>query len=202
MIHTYIPYCPKDQGGYNLGWTYNTFMKLVDEDDWVCFLDHDATFTTRNWYHQLEDIIKEHTDVGLFTAVTNRIGQPAQVIDIDDKDNHDIAYHRKIGKKLQKKYSSSVSPFNNPEVLLSGVVILISKKTWRLTGGFADGFLRVDRNMHERCLDKNIKVGLMDGVYVYHWYRGDGDIAHIHGSRGLFDTKVRLTSRRRRNSIL
>ena len=188
MIHTYIPYCPKEQSGFNLGWAYNNFMNLVGDDDWVCFLDHDATFTTMYWYHQLEDIIKEHTDVGLFTALTNRIGQPAQVIDSVDKENHDISYHRKIGKKIQQEHFTSITPFNNPEVLLSGVVILISKKTWKATGGFKDGFLRVDRDMHERCIDNNIKVGLMNGVYVYHWYRGDGDVSHLR-NKGLINKR-------------
>ena len=56
MIHTYIPYAPKTQK-LNLGWAYNNFMSLVEEDDWVLFLDHDATFTTRDWYPQIEETI-------------------------------------------------------------------------------------------------------------------------------------------------
>lgn len=175
MIHTYIPYTPKELGN-NLGWSYNNFMELLPENDWACFLDHDATFTTRYWYHQLEDIIKKHPDVGLYTCLTNRIGNFQQLVSGVDKENHDIKYHRQIGKQLQDDYYNDVFSITNP---LSGVIILISKKTWKTVGGFIDGFLGVDNDIHKKCLDNNIKVGLMGGVYVYHWYRGDGDTSHL-----------------------
>jgi len=175
MIHTCIPYTPKELGN-NLGWAYNNFMELLPEDDWACFLDHDATFTTRYWYYQLEDIIKKYQDVGLYTCLTNRIGNFQQLVKGVDKENHDIKYHRQIGKQLQENYYDDVFSITNP---LSGVIILISKKTWRTVGGFIDGFLGVDNDIHKKCLSNNIKVGLMAGVYVYHWYRGDGDTSHL-----------------------
>jgi hypothetical protein len=175
MIHTYIPYTPKELGN-NLGWAYNNFMELLPENDWACFLDHDATFTTRYWYYQLEDIIKKHPAIGLYTCLTNRIGNSQQLVKGVDKENHDIKYHRQLGKQLQDDYYDDVFSITNP---LSGVVILISKKTWQATGGFANGFLGVDNDIHKKCLSNNIKVGLMGGVYVYHWYRGDGDVSHL-----------------------
>lgn len=175
MIHTYIPYTPK-QLGNNLGWAYNRFMELIPDDDWACFLDHDATFTTRYWYHQLEDIIGKYLDIGLYTCLTNRVGNFQQLVKGVDRENHDIKYHRQIGKQLQEKHYDDVFSITNP---LSGVVILISKKTWKTVGGFADGFLGVDNDIHEKCLANSIKVGLMGGVYVYHWYRGDGDASHL-----------------------
>lgn len=178
MIHTYIPYTPKKLGN-NLGWAYNNFMKIVSKDDWVCFLDHDATFTTRYWYHQLNDIIEKNPDVGLYTCLTNRIGNPQQLVKGVDKENHDIKYHRIIGKILQEKNYDNILNLDDINRPLSGVVILISKKTWNKVGGFKDGFLSVDNDIHKKCISYNIKVGLMTGVYVYHWYRGDGDNSHL-----------------------
>ena len=56
MIYTHIPYAdsehPKD-----LGWAYNNFMNNLGDDDWACFLDHDAMFTVSDWYPRLERII-------------------------------------------------------------------------------------------------------------------------------------------------
>jgi GT2 family glycosyltransferase len=178
MIHTYIPYAPKEQGN-NLGWAYNNFMEIIPKGDWACFLDHDATFTTRYWYYQLEEVIRRYPDIGLFTSLTNRIGQQKQVVGGVDRESHDIAYHRKIGSELYNKHYDTVFDFNNPSNLLSGVVILISKDTWKKVGGFIDGFLGVDNDIHSKCLSNNIKVGLMGGVYVYHWYRGDKDNSHL-----------------------
>lgn len=178
MIHTYIPYTPKKLGN-NLGWAYNNFMGLVGDNDWVCFLDHDATFTTRYWYHQLDDIILKNPNVGLYTCLTNRIGNFQQLVQNIDKENHDIKYHRQIGKQLQNEHYDTILDLNNYNHPLSGVVILISKNTWSKVGGFKDGFLGVDNDIHRKCLSHNIKVGLMAGVYVYHWYRGDGDTSHL-----------------------
>ena len=183
MIHTCIPYASKEQHT-NLGWVYNNFMDMVHANDWVCFLDHDAIFTTRNWYLQLNEIIKENPDFGMFSCYTNRIGQQSQKISGIDETNHDMAYHRKIGKLLQDTHKNTVREITTQNIL-SGVVILISKKTWKEIGGFSDGFLGVDNKLHQDCSHSGIKVGLMKGVYVYHWYRGDGDVEHLTVANSL-----------------
>ena len=177
MIHTYVPYCPKDKG-QNLGFVYNKFMEMIEEDDWACFLDHDATFTTKHWYHQLDDIIEKYPDVGMFTCMTNRIGNILQKLESIDYDNHDIKYHRQIGKHLQNKHMMDLVTEHGNH-LMSGVLILISKTTWKTVGGFKDGFLGVDNDIHIKCTNHGIKLGIMRGVYLYHWYRGDGDISHL-----------------------
>ena len=66
---------------------------------------------------------------------------------------------------------------------MSGVVILLSKKTWALLGGFADGFLGVDNAIHQAARDRGFPVYLMEGVYVYHWYRAGANLS-THGVNG------------------
>lgn len=174
MIHTYIPYAPKSMDK-NIGAVYNNFMQMIPEDDWACFLDHDAMFTTLNWYQQLENIIEdlgsgEH-DAGLLTVCTNRIGNLEQLIEGADPLNHDIYYHRKIGKQRQVEYGNSLRVC---EHLISGIVILIPKKVWQQTCGFSHGFLGVDNDIDSKIRELGYKSYIMDGVYCYHWYRADG----------------------------
>ena len=120
MIHTYIPYSPKDNA-YNLGWAYNNFMTLVPDDDWVLFLDHDATFTTKYWYYQLNDIIQKHPNYGAFTCFTNRIGNSScQKIKGIDTENHDIKYHRAIGKQLSENYYDEVIEYPSGVTIVTG----------------------------------------------------------------------------------
>jgi glycosyltransferase involved in cell wall biosynthesis len=179
MIHTYIPYSTTDNIT-DLGTAYNNIMKYISTDDWVCFLDHDAMFTTTNWYLQLNEIIK-NTNYGLLTCMTNRIGNADQKFNVIDENNHDISYHRMIGKQCQEQFNLNITPARNTAPnLISGVLMLLSKKTWETVGGFQPGFLGVDNCMHESCLEHNINVGIMNGVYVYHWYRGDGNTEHIN----------------------
>lgn len=183
MIYTYIPYAPKSKK-MDLGWAYNNFMNLVNDDDWVLFLDHDVLLTTTNWFTQIEDIVEKNPEYGVFTCLTNRIGQSVQKLKGVDSDNHDMKYHRKIGKDLQKNKYDEVTEF--PNKLLSGFFILIKKEIWKKIGGFSEGyFLGVDNKLHKDCIENNIKVGLMNGVYVYHWYRGDGDKTHLDGSKTI-----------------
>jgi len=175
MIYTYIPYAPKDKKS-NLGWSYNNFMEKVDDDDWVLFLDHDATFTVKQWYSQIEDIIEKNNEFGAFTSLMNRVGNPFHIPNNIDRNNHNILYHREVGKIIYDKYTYDVidMPHNNFNMFLSGVLILVSKKTWKKIGGFKEGFLGVDNCFHVDCLYNDIRVGLMNGVYLYHFYRADG----------------------------
>ena len=177
MIHTYIPYCPKEKG-QDLGLAYNTFMEMIGDDDWACFLDHDATWTTRDWYFQLEEIIEKYPEVGLLTSITNRIGNPHQKPLKVPQDNHDIRYHRKVGKQVQDEHRTTLLDVTNGQ-LISGVVLLISKKTWKEAGGFKSGFLGVDNDIHTKVKAIGKPVCIMSGVYVYHWYRGCGNLDHI-----------------------
>ena len=174
MIHTYIPYAPSSINK-NIGAVYNKFMSMIGDDDWACFLDHDAMFTTVNWYKQLEDIVGglnlSYRDARLLTACTNRIGNIEQRVKGIEPQNHNIYYHRKIGKQRQLEYGNSL---RECESLISGVVILVSKETWKQAGGFSDGFLGVDNDIDKKVRELGYKTYIMEGVYCYHWYRADG----------------------------
>jgi GT2 family glycosyltransferase len=174
VIHTYIPYAPRSTDK-NIGAVYNNFMTMIPPGDWACFLDHDAMFTTLDWYKQLEDIIEglriSHPEAGLLTTCTNRIGNLEQLIDGIEPQNHDIYYHRKIGKQRQIDHGMSLRECDH---WLSGVVMLMSKKVWTETQGFADGFLGVDNDIDRQIRELGYKSYIMDGVYCYHWYRADG----------------------------
>ena len=171
MIVTLIPYCPKSEG-QNLGFAYNELIDRLREDDWACFIDHDACFTTIDWYTQLEEITAQLNEPCVLTATTNRVGSHWQRVAGVDPDNHSMDYHRRFGKSIQSAARGALRDVTH-ESLMSGVVILLSKKTWLELGGFADGFLGVDNAIHQAARDHGYPVYLMEGVYVYHWYRAD-----------------------------
>ena len=56
----------------------------------------------------------------------------------------------------------------------SGVLILIQKQTWNKINGFKkDGFNNIDNDLRVRLFKQNIPFCIMNGVYVYHWYKAD-----------------------------
>lgn len=184
LIYTHIAYAP-DDCEKNLGCAYNSFLELLpNDDDWGCFLDHDAMFTTSNWYHQLNDIIEKNPDVGAFGVRTNRLNSTYQLVGNIDVHNHDIAYHREIGKHLQKKFYKNLLKIdsNTEQAGFSGVCILIKKSTWKKINGFKeDGFNHVDNDLRYRLEEHNIPFCIMNGVYVHHWYKADNPYERCFG---------------------
>jgi hypothetical protein len=77
-MYTHIPYAPGKTR--NLGRAYNQFMHLLQDEDRACFIDHDAMFTTVDWYDQIEHIVDKYLDAGMFTAKTNRIKNRKQLL--------------------------------------------------------------------------------------------------------------------------
>lgn len=168
MILTNIAYCPAKRGK-DLGYAYNQFMDRLHYGDWGCFLDHDAMFTTYNWYPQLEQIIYKNPNIGCLTGMTNRVGQSYQTIEVDTE-NHDIRYHRKIGLGVQQEFGNRVLDITN-EAHFSGVIILISKMAWDVVPFVEGSAFATNNQLHKDLVENGMNVGLMRGVYVYHWYR-------------------------------
>lgn len=171
MIHYIIPWNSEK----NIGVSYNSSMKLINDEDYICFIDADACFTTHYFGKQLEDIIKKYPESGFFTCYTNRVGCPWQIY--GDSQSNDIASHREVGKYLYDSYYDSVTQIEDLSNALSGVLILISKKVWQDIGGFKEhGMLGIDTEFYFKALSQNKIIYRMNGVYVYHWYRG-GDFS-------------------------
>lgn len=177
MIHYIIPWNTEK----NIGIAYNTSMQIVGENDFVCFLDADACFTTSFFGKQLEDIVTKYPESEFFTCYTNRVGCPWQLY--GDQKTNDIAYHRQIGLELYNNSYDSVTQIQDPVNALSGVLILISKRLWLNLGGFNEnGMLGIDNEFYFKALSQNQIIYRMNGVYVYHWYRG-GDFSRSKESK-------------------
>ncbi|GAH22455.1 unnamed protein product, partial [marine sediment metagenome] len=190
MIYTCIPYAPKEHDK-DLTWAYNKFMEaLPNDDDWACFIDHDAMFTTYDWYHQLDEIIKNHPQYSCFTAVTNREYATWQIPEGVDVNNHDIVYHRGIGANLEaENYGRVIDVTDCSESLLlpqpqasppetsplCGIMILYKKSVWKDIPFRKyykhDTIFGVDNLIHLDLKKAGHRVGLAIGVYLYHWHR-------------------------------
>ncbi len=184
MIFYNIPWSTKQ----DIGEAYNTFMSLLSDDDFACFIDGDAMFLTNNFGKQIEDIVQKYPECGLFTGMTNRVKFKPQVI--GNWESNDIASHRKLAEQLQRNSYDEIEDITDTQQgALSGVLILIKKSLWKKIGGFSSGMLAVDNDIHFKAQKENKKVYLMKGIYLYHWYRGGNmdDKSHLPAK------KVQLT---------
>lgn len=152
---------------------------LPNENDYACFIDGDACFTTHTYGKQIEDILKQYPDVDLWTAMTNRVATKWQMVRCVN--TNDIEYHRKLGKALQEEKYDKVRDVTSKSPI-SGFFFVLKKKSWMKTKGFKKkGMLGVDNSIHYEMQRIGGKVYQMLGLYVYHWYRNGNrwDTKHL-----------------------
>lgn len=155
----------------NYGAACNAHMQLLSDGDWGVIMDHDMMWTTREWFLQIAEAVTAHPRA-MFTAMTNRIAAPWQRPDGVDVNNHDVAYHRELGRlRLKQRTLLDVTHTKG----LGGVIMVVSKAAWQEVGGFVDGLFCVDHNMHFAHADVGRPVYVMENLYVYHWRRAHGD---------------------------
>jgi len=160
----------------DLGKAYNDFMRLIPNDDYACFIDRDAMFLTPFYGKQLIDIVNANKDCGIFVAKANRIGCQWQR---EPKmwDELDMGKHIQKATELFTTKYDECTEVSTPPIggnYLGGFLMLVSKKVWEKVGGFKEGIgmLGVDNELHYAAQRHNEKILLMNGVYLYHWYRG------------------------------
>lgn len=163
----------------NYGLYANEFFSLLPPDSWGCLSDGDVSWLTSDYGNIIYAYTEKYPDTVL-SCYTNRIGCPYQKLPGVEENNHDIKYHKALAEKakLQLHTVTDVSLYKFP---LSGMVMVISKATWEKVGKFNEtgGMLGVDNDFY-RALQKNkVRVLLMNGLYVYHQYRIQGNKNHL-----------------------
>lgn len=175
MIYDFTP-CATDK---NLGKVYNQYMEIVpNNDDWVIIRDRDTMYLQPNYMELIEQAIKKNPDADLFTCYTNRVGNKEQCYGGLINNTSDV-----LRVYLDTRYNNvmlrkSYKPLNK---CISGFFMLFQKKTWQ-KHKFKDGILGVDNHFSQSILDKGGKIILIEGLYVYHYYRlhsGIHDKSHL-----------------------
>lgn len=154
----------------DLGKAYNKEMDKLNDDDWMVFTDGDTAWLRPDYGLQISEILKQNTEAGMFTCLTNRIGNPDQLYLRQLSNASCILKHKRIADKVfnEKKYQIK-EIFGN----ISGHCMIIKKSTWQQAGKFPEGvgILSVDNIFGKRIQDLGKKIFLMEGVYLFHFYR-------------------------------
>ena len=173
MVRYVIPY----DTSKNIGKSYNEAFNGLNDDDFVCFVDGDTIFLDSYFGSRIQQIIDDNPELNAATCLTNRVSCKWQVVDKINWFNENMLDHDRLTKDIWSKFGTSIVDMTNQQ-LMSGVLILLKKETWKKIGGFKeDGMLGIDNDFHERLIKHNEKLYLMNGIYVYHKYRF-GDISN------------------------
>ncbi len=153
----------------NLGKAYNEeFEKVQDDNDWVVLMDGDSHFFT-DFGQQIRAHILARPHAGMFTCITNRVGNKQQCYGGVISENSDYLYHAKLAKRLAIANRGVVKESSR---IISGLLMVVQKKRWREIGGFHEkGILKVDNMFSRELLNRNLKIYIMHDIYMIHYYR-------------------------------
>lgn len=176
MIHYITP----GHSDKNLGREINNYVKLVDDNDWICLRDIDTMPAYHEkFFEQCEELAK--SDYGLIGCMTNRIGLKHHLICELKSEKTDWLFHRDLGKLLYYRYKHEINKLNfNYEDIshgIAGFFMLFPKKVWNEVGGFKEGLFVdnafIDWHFSKAVIKKGYKIGLAKGLYLIHMYRPD-----------------------------
>jgi GT2 family glycosyltransferase len=170
MIYFFVPYSLNKK----LFEAYDNCMSLLQEDDWACFLDGDTMFFESNFGHQIQEYIDHYPDTGMFTCYSSRCAYHYMVPHGTNQEADSITYHRSRSKELYNKMHLQVKEINDH---VSGHLMCMKKNTWmlirpdllRVTDGA--NLLGVDTQISNQLRGYGLKILLMRGIYLMHYYR-------------------------------
>lgn len=154
---------------------WDQYMNLVsDPEDWVCMMDGDILFLHADFGHQIQEYLSLYPDTGLFTCYSSRSRTPWMMPERNIFHSPSIAEHKKMADYLRRVCGTSVKEINDR---VTGHLLVIKKSTWE----------KIRENVKERCvnlkilsvdtaishavIDAGLRIRLMKGVYVLHYYR-------------------------------
>lgn len=153
-----------------LATAYNRAMTRATSE-WVLFIDHDLFLCNKHWYQMCCDAIDQVGEkTGWISAVTNRIGNPAQKAQ-GAPISHDIVEHIAFARQLYLEHGSRVERCRGA---MSGFWLLTNKTAWRKCGGFNEKrkrLLGVDNKYSQALSRAGYPHYRIPGLYVYHIYQ-------------------------------
>jgi len=177
MIRYIIPW----SSDKNLSGLYNReIMALPNDNDWVCFCDRDTYFPDPFYGVHIEQTIKANPDYSLFTCMTNRVGTAWQCV----KDKWTVEKpkaHEDIAKRLWYNNGTEVVNISDRSPI-SGMFILVQKRFITENRPLKDGLLLGGDNDFSYIANEGLEnVGLMTGIYIWHYYRNGilNDKSHL-----------------------
>ena len=159
----------------HIGEALNDFCRMIpDENDWIVLQDGDMMYLTPDWGRLIHDSLSNNgNEFGLIGCYTNRLRGLHQLHNNQISHDHEMRYHYNIAKQYANK-DAKVNHIGQNGV--AGVFMAFQKKTWIDVNGFNEISIAFDSDFNVKVRQKGLKLGLINNLYVYHWYRGWNDI--------------------------
>lgn len=171
-VHWLSPY----RQDKNIGLAINEAIKdlRTNENDWIVLTDYDVLFLLPESKSVIIDILRD-TEYDILGAVTNRISMPNQLIP-GVFNEWDILKHIGYARQILDAHGTKVRPVQD---ILAAFCLCFRVETWRKLGGFQENSIQFDIMFSLAAMRAKMKLGVMEGVYVFHLYRPLSDNASM-----------------------
>lgn len=165
----------------NFGHAINQLIERLPDHDWICLRDID-TFPPDHvsFIKQIEEIANNPGPYSLIGCMTNRLGLEYQLVP-GMFNEFDVKKHKDIAKELSGK--NTIKPLQGLQTV-GGVLMLFSKRTWLRAGKFPEGGIVIKNKFVDYLFSRSVmkfgKLGIAEGVYLYHNYRIDAKETSTH----------------------
>lgn len=185
-----IPFAaPSD--ALNLGGAYAATMAATTSP-WVMFMDYDAQILTPHFYRlALQAIADTSEPWGMFSVMATRTGNRAQKV-VSFEQHHDIERWRARQKADLVRYK--LKPLITalaPGTKMSGHVLIIRREAFEALPPIPPGLVGIDWWLCEEMERAGYRLGLIERLAVYHYYRADGDLDHVKQAGRKFQNPAR-----------
>lgn len=161
----------------NIGKAINDMVNRIApaDDDWIVLTDHDVLFLQHNTKARIEGILRK-TDYSLLGAKTNRIGVPSQLYGMFLSENDSVSDHALLAEHLYWKHGERITPTEGP---VAAFLMCFTGAAYRRARGFYENNIGFDSLFTHAVWKAGLKIGIMEGIYVWHSYRlGSADAAN------------------------
>lgn len=154
---------------------YKDIFDLVNDNDWVCFLDCDtAFFEMSDFGHVIQEYINKYPDTGMFTSYATRCHYNFQTKKGVSKNSDSIKYYAEQIIKTRKELHLKVKKVDKK---IAGHLIVMQKKVWSQiyptlkVKAKKKNILGFDTQLSYSLFEHGFDIKLMRGILIFHYLR-------------------------------
>lgn len=155
----------------NIGGEINETISELPDNCWVGLTDHDMMFLRPDSKRQIHEVIssKHGNDLQVFGCLTNRLSSRHQLfMGACNMIDFDIKNHALVADFCHDK---NYGVIEETTANIAAMMMVFRKSTWEKVGGFDENRLDFDNRFTNKVMKQGGKLGIMQGVYVFHAYR-------------------------------
>lgn len=161
----------------NLFKAYDDIFRIVDKNDWVCFMDADTAFLEMSDFGDvIQAYIDRYPNTGIFTCYATRCHYSRQKRRGVDSGSDSIKYLAEESIKVRKDLHLQVKDISQR---IAGHLVVMKKANWLKIREILKSrcvqkkknILGFDTQLSYSVLEAGMDIKLMRGVMVFHYLR-------------------------------